>query len=250
MVDAPELELVVGPSHGGSSSYVFPDGPAYARHLLQSAPVITKTFVSAPSPVVGRAGAGGHPCQGLYHAPAGASPTTAFIATHYNVDFSEHYLAELLAERGYGFLGWNTRFRGAEPYFLLDHALAEIAVGVRWLREQGIERVVLLGNSGGGSLMSAYHSQCGEVTIRPPWGRSLLPAVHDLVAGRPVRVRRRPPRAPGDPHRLARPVAARRRSTRSAGTPRSTCTTRPTGRRTTPRSSSATGPPRWPATTG
>ena len=29
-----------------------------------------------------------------------------------------------------GFLGWNTRFRGAEAYFLLDHALAEIAVGV------------------------------------------------------------------------------------------------------------------------
>ena len=143
--------------------------------------MITKTFVSAPSPVVGRAGAGGHPCQGLYHSPVGARPTTAFIATHYNVDFSEHYLAELLAERGYGFLGWNTRFRGAEPYFLLDHALAEIAVGVRWLREQGIERVVLLGNSGGGSLMSAYHSQCTEVTIRPPWGRSLLPAVHDLV---------------------------------------------------------------------
>ena len=27
-----------------------------------------------------------------------------------------------LAARGFGFLGWNTRFRGAEAYFLLDHA--------------------------------------------------------------------------------------------------------------------------------
>ena len=27
-----------------------------------------------PSPVVGRAGAGGHPCQGIYHRPAGTSP--------------------------------------------------------------------------------------------------------------------------------------------------------------------------------
>ena len=41
-----------------------------------------------------------------------------------------------MAERGYGFLGWNTRFRGNEAHFLLDHALAEIGVGVRWLREQ------------------------------------------------------------------------------------------------------------------
>ncbi len=98
--------------------------------------IITE-FVGLPSPVVGRAGAGGHPCQGIYHRSVGQSgtlPRTAFIATHYNVDFSEHYLASFLAERGYGFLGWNTRFRGNEAHFLLDHALAEIGVGVRWLR--------------------------------------------------------------------------------------------------------------------
>ena len=111
---------------------------------------IVREFVGLPSPVVGRAGAGGHPCQGIYHRPAGATPRVAFIATHYNVDFSEHYLASFMAERGFGFLGWNTRFRGNEAHFLLDHALAEIGVGVRWLREQaGAERVVLLGNSGG-----------------------------------------------------------------------------------------------------
>jgi hypothetical protein len=68
---------------------------------------------------------------GHLHTPAGQRPATAFIATHYNVDFSEHYLTGHLAARGYGFLGWNTRFRGAEVYFLLDHALAEIAVGVQ-----------------------------------------------------------------------------------------------------------------------
>ena len=136
---------------------------------------MARQFVGLPSPVVGRAGAGGHPCQGLYHTPPDSSPpTTALIATHYNVDFSEHYLAEHMAARGFGFLGWNTRFRGAEAYFLLDHALAEIAVGIRWLRGQGVERVVLLGNSGGGSLMSAYHSQTREPNIRPARGRQLL----------------------------------------------------------------------------
>jgi hypothetical protein len=145
---------------------------------------IIREFVGLPSPVVGRAGAGGHPCQGLYHRPAGTRPATVFIATHYNVDFSEHYLAQPLAERGYGFLGWNTRFRGNEAHFLLDHALAEIGVGVRWLREQaGAERVVLLGNSGGGSLMAAYQSQAVEPSVTPVAAMRPLAAIEDLPPG-------------------------------------------------------------------
>ena len=148
---------------------------------------IVREFVGLPSPVVGRAGAGGHPCQGTYHRPAGQAaswPRTAFIAVHYNVDFSEHYLAAFLAERGYGFLGWNTRFRGNEAHFLLDHALAEIGVGVRWLREEaGAERVVLLGNSGGGSLMAAYQSQASEPNVTPAPGMRPLAAIEALPAG-------------------------------------------------------------------
>ncbi len=145
---------------------------------------IVSEFVGLPSPVVGRAGAGGHPCQGIYHRPAGARPSTALIATHYNVDFSEHYLASFMAEREYGFLGWNTRFRGAEAHFLLDHALAEIGVGVRWLREiAGVERVVLLGNSGGGSLMAAYQSQAIEPNVTPVAGMRPLVAIEELPAG-------------------------------------------------------------------
>ncbi len=34
-----------------------------------------------------------------------------------------------MATRGVGFLGWNTRFRGSEISFLLDHALVHVAVG-------------------------------------------------------------------------------------------------------------------------
>jgi hypothetical protein len=144
---------------------------------------IEREFVGLASPLAPRAGAGGHPCQGVYHRPAGRRPTTAFVATHYNVDFSEHYLAGLLAERGFGFLGWNTRFRGSEAYFLLDHALAEIGVGVRWLREQaGVERIVLLGNSGGGSLMAAYQSQAVEPNVRASGARA-ADAIMGLPAG-------------------------------------------------------------------
>jgi pimeloyl-ACP methyl ester carboxylesterase len=89
-----------------------------------------------------------------------------------------------MAARGFGFLGWNTRFRGAEAYFLLDHALAEIGVGVRWLREEaGVDQIVLLGNSGGGSLMAAYQSQAVEPNIRAAPGLRLVDAALDLQPG-------------------------------------------------------------------
>jgi hypothetical protein len=96
-------------------------------------PAVAREFVGMPSPSAARAGAGGHPCQGLYHHAKGTRPTVAVIATHYQIDFSEHYLADHLAARDVGFRGWNTRFRGVENSFALDHALVDIGVGVRWL---------------------------------------------------------------------------------------------------------------------
>ena len=129
-------------------------------------------FLGFPSPTAPRIMAGGHPCQGIYWTPKGQAPKAAFIATHYNVDFSEHYIAPYIATRGFGFLGWNTRYRGFEDQFLLEHAILDIGVGVRWLREQaGVETVIILGNSGGGSLMGAYQ------------GEAIAPTMADLLTG-------------------------------------------------------------------
>ncbi|OBG87980.1 alpha/beta hydrolase [Mycobacterium sp. NS-7484] len=152
-------------------------------------PEVVREFIGLESPTAQRAGAGGYPCQGLYYRNAAHKPTVAVIATHYQIDFSEHYIADYLAARGIGFLGWNTRFRGFESSFLLDHALVDIGVGVRWLREQqGVETVVLLGNSGGGSLMAAYQAQSKDHHItpldgmRPAAGLTDLPRADGYVA--------------------------------------------------------------------
>jgi pimeloyl-ACP methyl ester carboxylesterase len=148
-----------------------------------STPGVIREFVGLPSPTARRAGAGGHPCQGLYHRGVGRKPKVALIAAHYQIDFSEHYLADYVATRGIGFLGWNTRFRGFESSFLLDHALVDIGVGVRWLREiAGVETVVLLGNSGGGSLMAAYQSQAVAPNVRPLDGMRPAAGLGDLPA--------------------------------------------------------------------
>lgn len=135
-------------------------------------------WVSAISPTAPRIMAGGHPCQGIYWTKSGMRPKIALIATHYNVDFAEHYIAPWFARQGFGFLGWNTRYRGAEDQFLLEHAILDIGVGMRWLREvAGVEAIVVFGNSGGGSLMGAYQAEAGGPTLTdrlPPAGQEAL----------------------------------------------------------------------------
>ena len=145
-------------------------------------PGVTREFIGVDSPTARRAGSGGHPCQGIYYRGVGRKPKVAMIATHYQIDFSEHYLADYMATRGIGFLGWNTRFRGFESTFLLDHALVDIGVGVRWLRDvQGVETVILLGNSGGGSLMAAYQAQAVDPHVTPLDGMRPAAGLTDLL---------------------------------------------------------------------
>src|SRR3954462_11358921 len=57
-------------------------------------------FVGLPSATAPRSEVGGHPCQGMYWTAKGQKPRVALIATHYNVDFAEHYLAPYIASLG------------------------------------------------------------------------------------------------------------------------------------------------------
>jgi pimeloyl-ACP methyl ester carboxylesterase len=144
---------------------------------------VDSVFIGKVSPTAPRIQAGGHPCQGIYWTPKGKRPKVALIATHYNVDFTEHYIAPYFAARGFGFLGWNTRFRGAEDQFILEHALIDIGVGLRWLREEaGVEKIVILGNSGGGSLMGAYQSEI----ISPELAKSASSKTRDALQALPA----------------------------------------------------------------
>lgn len=133
---------------------------------------VDRQFMGFASPTHPGSPVGAHPCQGVYVTPKGKRPKTAVIACHYNGDFTEHYMGAELAARGFGFLGWNTRYRGAEDLFMLEQAVLDIGVGVRWLKERaGVENVVSLGNSGGGSLMAAYQAE------------AVSPQLYDLLQG-------------------------------------------------------------------
>src|SRR4051812_3978142 len=161
-----------GPTRRARRSSTIPSPPSTRASWASRSSTRPRASVPAPErefvALGPQMGWGAHACQGFYHRPADTpAPRVAFIATHYNVDFSEHYLAEPLARRGFGFLGWNTRFRGAESHFVLDRALEDVDAGARWLREHGVEVLVLLGNSGGGSLLAAYEagSQAGDLYV-------------------------------------------------------------------------------------
>lgn len=130
-----------------------------------------------------RTGSGLPLARGIYHRPAGRRPRIAFIAAHFDLDFSQHFLANLLARAGFGFLGWNTRYCGRGAHFLLDRALVDIGLGVTWLRQQGAEAIVLVGNSGGGSLLAAYYAQTRESVVRAPYAAPIADGLDDLPAG-------------------------------------------------------------------
>ena len=145
---------------------------------------IDRQFIGMVSPTAPRIQAGGHPCQGIYYTASGTKPKVAVIATHYNVDFSEHYAAPYFARAGFGFLGWNTRYRGVEDQFLLEHALLDISVGMKWLKEvAGVEKNVVLGNSGGGSLMGAYMAEAIKPTQDGKLKDAALEAYHNMPKG-------------------------------------------------------------------
>jgi pimeloyl-ACP methyl ester carboxylesterase len=144
---------------------------------------VERRWVAFESETAQRYRFGSYAHQGVYHHLKGTRPTVAFIATHHVVDYTDHYMATPLAERGFGFLGWNTRYRGDDAYFHLEHALVDVGFGVRWLRDvAGVDNVVLLGNSGGGSLMATYQAQASnpDTLDLSEAGRGIA-GMHDIV---------------------------------------------------------------------
>jgi len=135
--------------------------------------------------------ADGHPLAGIMHRPPRGEPDVAVLAMHPRVDFSRHYLAPALAEAGYAFFGASTRYLNHDADALHERLLLDVAGAVACLRRDGFRRVVLLGNSGGGSLFAFYLAQAGRAATdrlaTAPSGDSVplreleLPAADGLI---------------------------------------------------------------------
>ena len=105
--------------------------------------------------------ADGADIRGVYWTPKGnPRPKAAVIASHPRVDFADHHAFPAFLKAGYGCLGGNLRSVNNDMDCVHEKLVLDIARHIRWLKEErGVERVLLLGNSGGGSLFSFYQSQ-------------------------------------------------------------------------------------------
>jgi pimeloyl-ACP methyl ester carboxylesterase len=107
--------------------------------------------------------------DGATHAAAAyratdATPRTGVILMHPVADFTQHYALAPLAQRGYLGLGVRSRFSD-DSNAIVEQAVLDLASGVRYLRESGCERVVLLGNSGGGGLACFYQAEAENPSV-------------------------------------------------------------------------------------
>lgn len=102
----------------------------------------------------------GFPLSGLLYLPPRHDPDTVVLAMHPRGDFSRHYLAPQLTAGGYAFVGAVTRHLNNDADALHERLLLDVAGTIAYLRRR-FAKVVLLGNSGGGSLFAFYLAQAG-----------------------------------------------------------------------------------------
>ncbi|MGB4861876.1 MAG: hypothetical protein WBO97_05425 [Tepidiformaceae bacterium] len=99
---------------------------------------------------------------GILYRPAGSEPKTVFFLMHPRGEFTRHYVVPPLTARGYAVFGQNSRYLNNDTDMVHERLLLDIAAGMRFLKDAGFERIILLGNSGGGSLLGFYQSQASK----------------------------------------------------------------------------------------
>jgi pimeloyl-ACP methyl ester carboxylesterase len=101
---------------------------------------------------------------GAWMQPAGPKRVAA-IVMHPTSNFMGHYLIAPLAARGVACMGLNSRYAGNDTLLLMERVLQDLGAGVQFLRAQGYDKVVLVGNSGGAALVSFYQAQAEHLTL-------------------------------------------------------------------------------------
>lgn len=90
---------------------------------------------------------------------------TVVLIVHPASNFLGHYALAALASRGVDAVGLATRYLGNDSALIMENCVLDVGAAITHLRQLGYERVVLVGNSGGGGLAALYQSQAEHPTI-------------------------------------------------------------------------------------
>ena len=115
--------------------------------------------------------------RGVLYTPSEGRRRVGVHIIHPRLDGSAIYAIPYLARAGYTVLGVQSRYLNDDSTCIHERLLLDVAAGVKKLKEEGCEQVVLLGISGGSSVMSFYQKQA----TTPPPGR-----LTDTPAGDPL----------------------------------------------------------------
>jgi len=136
--------------------------------------------------------ADGGKARAILYRPPRDNPRTVILMAHPRADFAHHYTIPYWVAAGFGTCALNTRYLNNDTMMLHENLMLDLAAAIRFLREEeGFERIVMLGNSGGGSLFAYYDAQArapkGARVVAPPGGgppdlnRFELPAADGLI---------------------------------------------------------------------
>lgn len=98
--------------------------------------------------------------------PEGGVPDhkTAAIFAHPTVPVVGFYMFKPLKAMGLPCLAVATRFLGSDSMLIMERCIQDVGTAIRFLKQRGYEKIILLGFSGGASLLCFYQAQAENLT--------------------------------------------------------------------------------------
>lgn len=138
------------------------EGKKHQQHQVSAPGVGIIDFPSLPEGTQTRIlpfkAADGVPSRGVLYTRGGEKTVVCF--SHPRADMSQHYVIPHVLEAGYAAYGHQCRGLNNDVDCEHERIVQDLAAGFRHLKEElGFEKLILVGNSGGGGLFTFYQEQ-------------------------------------------------------------------------------------------